>query len=114
MYQSHRDLTHWDPRHRGCMHSQSSIKTEIHPGESSVTLMLNGKFGEESLEALEQSIGEARQANCRVFIDLSEVTLVDRMLVRYISTQARRGITLVNCPVYLRHWITQAPDDIQQ
>jgi hypothetical protein len=96
------------------MHSPSTIKTEVHPGESSVTLMLNGKFGEESLGALEQSIGEARQANCRIYIDLSEVTLVDRILVRYISAQASQGITLVNCPVYLRRWITQVPDDIQQ
>ena len=95
------------------MPSQSNIRTEIHPGESSVTLLLNGKFGEESLEALEQSIGEARQANCRIYLDLSEVTLVDRILVRYISAQANQGITLVNCPVYLRRWITQVPDDIQ-
>lgn len=95
------------------MHSQSTIKTEVHPGESSVTLMLNGKFGEESLGALEQSIGEARQTNCRIYIDLSEVTLVDRILVRYISAQASQGITLVNCPVYLRRWITQVPDDKQ-
>jgi anti-anti-sigma regulatory factor len=95
------------------MHSPSNIKTEVHPGESSVTLMLNGKFGEESLRALEQSIGEARQANCRIYIDLSEVTLVDRILVRYISAQASQGITLVNCPVYLRRWITQVPDDQQ-
>jgi hypothetical protein len=95
------------------MHSPSTIKTEVHPGESSVTLMLNGKFGEESLGALKQSIGEAKQANCRIYIDLSEVTLVDRILVRYISAQANQGITLVNCPVYLRRWITQVPDDKQ-
>ena len=95
------------------MHSPSTIKTEVHPGESSVTLMLNGKFGEESLGALEQSIGEARQTNCRIYIDLSEVTLVDRILVRYISSQASNGITLVNCPVYLRRWITQVPDGKQ-
>ena len=75
--------------------------------------MLNGKFGEESLGALEQSIGEARQANCRIYIDLSEVTLIDRILVRYISAQANQGITLVNCPVYLRRWITPVSDDKQ-
>jgi len=93
------------------MHNHCRITTEIHPGESSVTLMLNGKLGEESLPALEQSIGEARQSNCRIYIDLSEVTLVDRILVRYMSTQASRGITLVNCPIYLRRWITQVPDE---
>jgi hypothetical protein len=95
------------------MHSKSTIKTEVHVGESCVTLLLNGKFGEESLEALEQSIGEARQTNCRIYMDLGEVTLVDRMLARYISAQASQGITLVNCPVYLRRWITQVPDDVQ-
>jgi anti-anti-sigma regulatory factor len=96
------------------MRSPSTIKTEVHPGEACVTLLLNGKFGEESLQALEQSIGEARLANCRIYIDLSEVTLVDRRLVRYISDQANQGITVVNCPIYLRRWITQVPDDIQQ
>jgi hypothetical protein len=56
---------------------------------------------------LEQSIGQARLANRLVYLDLSEVTLVDRILLRYISSQTEQGVTVVNCPTYLRRWITQ-------
>lgn len=89
------------------MEHQGKITTESHTGESSVTLLLNGKFGEDSVSVLEQSIGEARLANRLVYLDLSEVTLVDRILLRYIASQTSHGVTVVNCPVYLRRWITQ-------
>jgi hypothetical protein len=49
-----------------------------------------------------------------VYIDLSEVTLVDRKAVEYISEQAAQDVKLVNCPVYLRRWIKQVSDDSEQ
>ena len=76
------------------MHSQYKITAEPHPADCSVTLMLNGKFSEDSLPELDHSITEARGANCRVYIDLSEVKLV-------------------NCPIYLRRWIGQVSDEVE-
>ena len=73
--------------------------------ERSVTFVLNGKVGEETIPELQQSISEARQADQHVYIDLSEVTLMDRKAVQYFSEQAERDVTLVNCPIYLKHWI---------
>ena len=73
--------------------------------ERSVTFVLNGKVGEEAIPDLQQSISEARQADRHVYIDLSEVTLMDRKAVQYFSEQAERDVTLVNCPIYLKHWI---------
>jgi anti-anti-sigma regulatory factor len=73
--------------------------------ERSVTFVLNGKVGEESIPELRESISEARQADRHVYIDLSEVTLMDRKAVQYFSEQAERDVTLVNCPIYLKHWI---------
>ena len=73
--------------------------------ERSVTFLLNGKVGEEAIPELQQSISEARQADQRVYVDLSEVTLMDRKAVQYFSEQADRDVTLVNCPIYLKHWI---------
>ncbi len=81
------------------------------PNEASVTLLLNGKFSEDAIPELEHSIVEARESHRRVYIDLSEVTLVDRKAVQYISEQAAHDVKLVNCPVYLRHWINQVSDD---
>ncbi len=89
------------------MEPHCKITTERNAGDPAVTLVLNGKFGEESLLVLEQSIGEARLANPLVYLDLSEVTLVDRNLLRYILSQTQNGVTVVNCPTYLRRWITQ-------
>jgi ABC-type transporter Mla MlaB component len=92
------------------MQTQYTIIAEPHPTERSITLLLNGKFDEDAIRDLESSILEARGAHQHVYIDLSEVTLVDRKAVRYLSEQANRNIELVNCPIYLRCWITQVSE----
>ena len=92
------------------MQTQYTIIAEPHPTERSITLLLNGKFDEDAIRDLESSILEARHAHQHVYIDLSEVTLVDRKAVRYLSEQANRNIQLVNCPIYLRGWITQVSE----
>ncbi|MBV9762308.1 MAG: hypothetical protein JO340_17240 [Acidobacteriaceae bacterium] len=93
------------------MQTHYKITTEPHPAERSVTLWLNGKFSEDSIPDLRQSISDARGAHQRIFIDLSEVTLVDRKAVEYISDQACSDVKLVNCPIYLRGWIRQVSDE---
>ena len=77
-------------------------------------LLLNGKLSEAAIADLEHSIVEAREAHRRVYIDLSEVTLVDRKAVQYISEQAAADVKVVNCPVYLQRWISQVSDEIEQ
>lgn len=93
------------------METKYKIIAERHPAERSVTLLLNGRFSEDALPDLEHSISEARGADQRIYIDLSEVTLVDRKAVQYISAQAADNIKLVNCPIYLRRWISQVSDE---
>jgi ABC-type transporter Mla MlaB component len=95
------------------MQTHYKITTELHPAECSVTLLLNGKFSEDALPELDQSISEARGANQRIYIDLSEVTLVDRKAVQYFTEQAGQDLKLVNCPIYLRRWITQVGDETE-
>ena len=93
------------------MEAHYSITLAPHPAESAITLLLNGKFSEEALPDLEQSVSRARGAHQRVYIDLSEVTLVDRKAVQYFSRQANHDVKLVNCPIYLRRWIGQVSDE---
>jgi len=38
-------------------------------------------------------------------LDLSQVTLVDRGVVRFLITCEDQGIELVQCPPYVREWI---------
>ncbi len=75
------------------------------PSDQFVTILLNGKFSEDSLAALDESISAARGANRNVVMDLSEVTLVDRKAVQYLVDQTSHNVRIVNCPVYLRRWI---------
>jgi ABC-type transporter Mla MlaB component len=93
------------------MQADYKITMELHPSQSSITLMLNGKLSEGALAELQNSISAARQAKQRVYIDLSEVTLVDRKTVEYFSKQAGKDVQLVNCPLYLRQWIIQEVDE---
>jgi len=93
------------------MEAHYKITMELHPSESSITLVLNGRLGEDALAELKSSISAARKAQRRVYIDLSEVTLVDRKTVEYFSKQAGKDVQLVNCPLYLRQWIIQEVDE---
>ena len=87
------------------------IISEPHPADGSITLLLNGKFSEDAIPELAQFLSTAKVGHDRVFLDLSEVTLVDRRAVRYFSEQASADVKLVNCPTYLRRWITRVSDE---
>src|SRR5581483_6652954 len=100
-------------RKKAQMDTEYQIKTKRHPVEEAVTLLLNGKFSEDALPDLDQSISQAKGCCRRIYIDLSEVTLVDRKAVQYFSTQAGRDVKLVNCPIYLRRWITQDGGEVE-
>jgi len=86
---------------------QAAYTITTQPNEQFVTILLNGKFSEDSLAELDESIAAARGANQTVVMDLSEVTLVDRKAVEYLAGQTSHNVRIVNCPVYLRRWIKQ-------
>lgn len=96
------------------MQPHCKIVSAGNDAESSVTILLNGKLSEAAIPQLAHSIVEARESHRRIYIDLSEVTLVDRKVVQYISEQAAEDVRVVNCPVYLRRWISQVSDEIEQ
>jgi ABC-type transporter Mla MlaB component len=82
-----------------------SVISHVHPAEHSVTLMLAGNLAEEAVTELDRSITAALCARQRVYIDLSEVTLVDRKAAEYLSSRTSENVELVNCPMYLRRWV---------
>ena len=83
-----------------------AYKITTQPSDQFVTILLNGKFSEEALADLDQSLAAARDANRPVVMDLSEVTLIDRKAVQYLVDQRSHNVRLVNCPVYLKRWLT--------
>ena len=44
-------------------------------------------------------------AEPKVKLNLSEVTLVDVDVIRFLGNQERRGVQLSNCSRYVREWI---------
>ena len=71
--------------------------------EGTITVLrLVGRINTQHLEELRKLIADAEP---RVKLDLSEVTLVDVDVIRFLGYQERRGIQLGNCSRYVREWI---------
>jgi anti-anti-sigma regulatory factor len=79
--------------------------TTLPKNNGCVTLALTGSVSEEVLPEIYRLIDCRKQIDGRVALDLSEVTLMDRMSARFFAEQLQRGIELVDCPSYLKPWI---------
>jgi len=62
------------------------------------------------LEALLTSESSDRH----VVLDLRQVKLVDRDAVRFLADREAAGTELRNCSAYIREWITQEKNALQQ
>jgi STAS domain len=69
----------------------------------SVIFALSGRIEETEVPDLKDLV-EAESA-AGITIDLDEVRLVDRQAVQFLAACETRGITLRNCPAYIREWI---------
>ena len=90
------DVATNDGRSR-CLGSRNSLK-----GNTTV-LRLVGRINAKHLDELNQLIADASRK--LVKLDLSEVTLVDLGVVRFLGDQERRGVKLGKCSPYIREWI---------
>jgi hypothetical protein len=79
--------------------------TEVPRSNGCVTLALAGSVKEEVLPEICRWIANGEHDHARVKLDLSEVTLIDRVAARFFAEQLEHGIELVDCPGYLRAWI---------
>ncbi len=70
-------------------------------------LAVSGHMNAEALAELRQSIDDGKRKGGRVVVDLSEVTLMDRVAVRFLAGQPEGGVELVNCPPYIERWISR-------
>ena len=75
---------------------------KVAEGNASV-LRLVGRINAQHLDEWNQLITGANRK--LVKLDLSEVTLVDLNVVRFLGDQERQGVELVKCSPYIREWI---------
>ena len=72
--------------------------------ENDVVLALSGDLHENHARELQAIL--AAEGDRRVVLDLSDVTLVGRDVVTVLARAEAEGTVLVNCPEYVRSWIT--------
>jgi ABC-type transporter Mla MlaB component len=73
-----------------------------------VRLTLTGRMNANALGELRRAIERVRRRRGRVMLDLSEITLVDRPSLAFLTEQTKEEIELINCPAYLESWIKKA------
>ena len=80
----------------------------VHPNPTgSRTLALAGSVSADAVPEIDRLIKDVRHGRSQVVLDMGEVTLMDRVAVRFFARQQKRGVALVNCPGYIAHWISQ-------
>jgi hypothetical protein len=71
--------------------------------DGSVVLCVSGRITRQDLDTLRNSIEQEASV---VAIDLKNVVLVDREIVKFLA-QKLNGTALRNCPPYIREWVTR-------
>ena len=79
------------------------LRIERRSDGTSTNLKLSGRMQADGLSEL---LSEIEKFNPRS-LDLEEVTLLDRDSVRFLIRFESEGIQLLNCPLYVREWITR-------
>jgi hypothetical protein len=77
-----------------------------------VVLTLSGRLEADNVSELSALLA-AEPAGTAVALDLKDVVLVDREIVRFLRGRERDGVTLRNCPSYIRVWIEREVEEEQ-
>lgn len=77
---------------------------KVSQGGAITTIRLIGHFQADHVGELKEHL---QHNGPRVVLDLSEVTLVDADVVRFLGACEDGGVELVHCSPYIREWIKQ-------
>jgi anti-anti-sigma regulatory factor len=71
-----------------------------------VVFILTGRIQAEQVPELQELL-QSESPDHRIVLDLKEVKLVDRDVVRFLAHREAEGTKLRNCSAYMREWILQ-------
>jgi anti-anti-sigma regulatory factor len=71
-----------------------------------VILKISGRMDAENVADVKMSLESEVDGRQRV-LDLQDLTLVDRDAVTFLAECETDGVQLMNCPAYIREWITR-------
>jgi hypothetical protein len=71
--------------------------------------VLSGHIETEAMAELKRLFGF--HTDCRdIVVDLRDVTMIDREVMRFFMRCESAGVTLENCTPYIREWMTRERD----
>jgi hypothetical protein len=71
-----------------------------------VVFMVSGRLAVHNVTEL-ASLLSAEPVGRNLVLDLKDVVLVDRDIVRFLREREGNGVALRNCPPYIREWIAR-------
>jgi hypothetical protein len=80
------------------------LKLELSSDGARTALRLIGRVQSAHLSEIAEQMGIGGP---KVILDLEDVTIVDVDVVRFLCTCEREGTQLLNCPPYVREWISR-------
>jgi hypothetical protein len=78
-----------------------------------VVFTVSGQMDEGDIGEMEVLL-RSEKSDRRIVLDLKDLTLAGRDVIRFLVRCEADGITLENCAVYVREWITRERRDINQ
>jgi anti-anti-sigma regulatory factor len=91
-----------------CLATQSMLRVR-RSSNGEVLFALSGRIDSEHVTELESLI-RAEGSGLPIVIDLKDVTLAGEDGIIFLARCEAGSITLVNCPPYIRKWITKQND----
>ena len=80
------------------------MKIEKASQRGKTTVRLSGHFQAEHIEELNEQL---QDNGPQLVLDLTEVTVVDVEVVRFLGTCEAKGVKISHCPRYIREWMNR-------
>jgi hypothetical protein len=73
--------------------------------ERGIRLELAGRMTANGIGELRREVDDARRRRRPIILDLTEITLLDRVSAEYLNSVAGSQVSFENAPAYLHPWI---------
>ena len=80
------------------------LRIERRSEGTSTNLKLSGRMQADGLSEL---VAEIKKCGNPPILDLAEINLVDHDSVFFLIRCESQGVQIVNCPLYVREWVTR-------
>ena len=80
-------------------------------GDDRLALYISGQITKQDLGTLRDVVEAEVSA---VAIDLANVVLADRDVVKFLAERESNGTVLRNCPLYIREWVTRERTEMME